>query len=126
MELKEQWEREENQCEVLNMPALHTITLFFFIFFYPQTWKYKSNKMDERDKAIFTKNQEYIAKTLASSGKAQDVVYELRECQVLSTEHADMLLVSVKQITFSYSVFVMFATVLEWQLQYIASALGSS
>lgn len=73
--------------------------------------------MDERDKAIFTKNQEYIAKTLASSGKAQDVVYELRECQVLSTEHADMLLVSVKQITFSYSVFVMFATVLEWQLQ---------
>nr|XP_027232060.1 caspase-1-like isoform X2 [Penaeus vannamei] len=48
--------------------------------------------MDERDKAIFTKNQEYIAKTLASSGKAQDVVYELRECQVLSTEHADMLL----------------------------------
>ncbi|XP_063606310.1 caspase-1-like [Penaeus indicus] len=48
--------------------------------------------MDERDKTILAKNQEYIAKTLASSGKAQDVVYELRECQVLSAENADMLL----------------------------------
>ncbi|XP_042874475.1 caspase-1-like isoform X2 [Penaeus japonicus] len=48
--------------------------------------------MDERDKTILGRNLEYIAKALASSGKARDVVYELRECQVLSAEDADKLL----------------------------------
>lgn len=58
--------------------------------------------MDERDKTILGRNLEYIAKALASSGKARDVVYELRECQVLSAEDADKLLVSMEVINFKF------------------------